>query len=90
MAAGKEPARSETSTLLNSGGEYLALWFVRQARRRGLFLRSRGCRAALAGQAFMHVVTYVMVIGVVGLVLLMPLAGELGKRSTSLAAQAAG
>jgi hypothetical protein len=52
VAVGQEPARSETSTLLNFGGEYLAPWPVRHAGRRGLFLRSRGRRAALAGQAF--------------------------------------
>ena len=38
----------------------------------------------VAGQNFgMDVVTYLMVIAVVGLVVLMPLAGELGKRRAS-------
>jgi predicted Na+-dependent transporter len=50
----------------------------------GLGTGQRNISAALvvAGQNFdMDVVTYLMVIAVVGLVVLMPLAGELGKRS---------
>ena len=50
----------------------------------GLGTAQRNISAALvvAGQNFdMDVVTYLMVIAVVGLVVLMPLAGELGKRS---------
>jgi hypothetical protein len=35
----------------------------------------------------MDVVTYLMVISIVGLVVLMPLAGELGKRSKSTPVQ---
>ena len=50
----------------------------------GLGTGQRNISAALvvAGQNFsMDVVTYLMVIAVVGLVILMPLAGELGKRA---------
>jgi BASS family bile acid:Na+ symporter len=52
----------------------------------GLGSGQRNISAALvvAGQNFgMEVVTYLMVIAVVGLVVLMPLAGELGKRAKS-------
>ncbi len=52
----------------------------------GLGTGQRNISAALvvAGQNFdMDVVTYLMVIAVVGLVVLMPLAGELGKRAAS-------
>jgi BASS family bile acid:Na+ symporter len=52
----------------------------------GLGAGQRNISAALvvAGQNFdMDVVTYLMVVAVVGLVVLMPLAGELGKRSKS-------
>jgi BASS family bile acid:Na+ symporter len=52
----------------------------------GLGTGQRNISAALvvAGQNFdMDVVTYLMVIAVVGLVVLMPLAGELGKRAKS-------
>ena len=52
---------------------------------RGLGAGQRNISAALivAGQNFdMDVVTYLMVFAVVGLVVLMPLAGELGKRAT--------
>jgi predicted Na+-dependent transporter len=50
----------------------------------GLGTGQRNISAALvvAGQNFsMDVVTYLMVVAVVGLVVLMPLAGELGKRA---------
>ena len=50
----------------------------------GLGTGQRNISAALvvAGQNFgMDVVTYLMVIAVIGLVVLMPLAGELGKRA---------
>jgi BASS family bile acid:Na+ symporter len=53
----------------------------------GLGSGQRNISAALvvAGQNFgMDVVTYLMVIAVVGLVVLMPLAGELGKRRASI------
>jgi BASS family bile acid:Na+ symporter len=56
----------------------------------GLGAGQRNISAALvvAGQNFdMDVITYLMVISVVGLVILMPLAGELGKRSKSAPAQ---
>ena len=49
----------------------------------GLGTGQRNISAALvvAGQNFgLDVITYLMVISVVGLVVLMPLAGELGKR----------
>jgi BASS family bile acid:Na+ symporter len=58
----------------------------------GLGTGQRNISAALvvAGQNFdMDVVTYLMVIAVVGLVVLMPLAGELGKRAAARAPQAA-
>jgi BASS family bile acid:Na+ symporter len=54
----------------------------------GLGTGQRNISAALvvAGQNFgMEVVTYLMVIAVLGLVILMPLAGELGKRAKSTA-----
>jgi BASS family bile acid:Na+ symporter len=54
----------------------------------GLGTGQRNISAALivAGQNFgMDVITYLMVISVVGLVILMPLAGELGKRQTKAA-----
>jgi BASS family bile acid:Na+ symporter len=57
----------------------------------GLGTGQRNISAALvvAGQNFdMDVVTYLMVIAVVGLVILMPLAGELGKRAASASAEA--
>ena len=50
----------------------------------------RNISAALvvAGQNFgIDVVTYLMVIAVIGLVILMPLAGELGKRAKSNASE---
>jgi BASS family bile acid:Na+ symporter len=56
----------------------------------GLGTGQRNISAALvvAGQSFgIDVITYLMVIAVVGLVVLMPLAGELGKRSKSAPAQ---
>jgi BASS family bile acid:Na+ symporter len=56
----------------------------------GLGAGQRNISAALvvAGQSFgMDVVTYLMVISIVGLVVLMPLAGELGKRSKSASDQ---
>ena len=59
----------------------------------GLGTGQRNISAALvvAGQNFdLDVITYLMVISVVGLVILMPLAGELGKRAASPAAEAAG
>ncbi|MEA3438940.1 MAG: bile acid:sodium symporter [Chloroflexota bacterium] len=52
----------------------------------GLGAGQRNISAALvvAGQNFdMDVITYLMVIAIIGLVILMPLAGELGKRSKS-------
>jgi BASS family bile acid:Na+ symporter len=58
----------------------------------GLGTGQRNISAALvvAGQNFdMDVVTYLMVIAVVGLVILMPLAGELGKRAAAPASEAA-
>ncbi len=54
----------------------------------GLGTGQRNIAAALvvAGQNFdMDVVTYLMVISVIGLVILMPLAGELGKRAKGVA-----
>ncbi len=56
----------------------------------GLGAGQRNISAALvvAGQSFgMDVITYLMVISMVGLVVLMPLAGELGKRSKSASDQ---
>lgn len=56
----------------------------------GLGTGQRNISAALvvAGQNFdMDVVTYLMVIAVVGLVVLMPLAGELGKRAKAAATE---
>lgn len=56
----------------------------------GLGTGQRNISAALvvAGQSFgMDVITYLMVIAVVGLVVLMPLAGELGKRTKSTSAE---
>lgn len=58
----------------------------------GLGTAQRNISAALvvAAQNFdMDVVTYLMVISVIGLVVLMPTAGELGKRGASLSAEAA-
>ena len=52
----------------------------------GLGTAQRNIAAALvvAGQNFdTSVLTYLMVIAVIGLVLLMPMAGELGKRAAS-------
>lgn len=59
----------------------------------GLGTAQRNISAALvvAGQNFgPDVITYLMVIAVIGLVILMPLAGELGKRAQTQAAVAAG
>lgn len=56
----------------------------------GLGAGQRNISAALvvAGQNFgMDVITYLMVIAVIGLVILMPLAGELGKRAKATAAE---
>jgi hypothetical protein len=56
----------------------------------GLGAGQRNISAALvvAGQNFgMDVITYLMVIAVVGLVVLMPLAGELGKRAKPTSAK---
>ena len=56
----------------------------------GLGAGQRNISAALvvAGQNFdMDVVTYLIVISVVGLVILMPLAGELGKRAGNASAE---
>ena len=56
----------------------------------GLGAGQRNISAALvvAGQNFgMDVITYLMVIAVIGLVILMPLAGELGKRAKAAAAK---
>jgi BASS family bile acid:Na+ symporter len=56
----------------------------------GLGTGQRNISAALvvAGQNFdLDVITYLMVISVVGLVILMPLAGELGKRATAAATE---
>ena len=58
----------------------------------GLGTGQRNISAALvvAAQNFdTNVITYLMVIAVIGLVVLMPLAGELGKRSASPASEAA-
>jgi BASS family bile acid:Na+ symporter len=58
----------------------------------GLGTGQRNISAALvvAGQNFgMEVITYLMVIAVIGLVILMPAAGELGKRATAAAEDAA-
>ena len=59
----------------------------------GLGTAQRNISAALvvAGQNFdLDVITYLMVIAVIGLVVLMPTAGELGKRAKAKAAEAAG
>jgi len=59
----------------------------------GLGAGQRNISAALvvAGQNFeLDVITYLMVISVVGLVILMPLAGELGKRARGTATDASG
>jgi BASS family bile acid:Na+ symporter len=59
----------------------------------GLGTAQRNISAALvvAAQNFdTNVITYLMVIAVIGLVVLMPTAGELGKRAASPATEAAG
>ena len=58
----------------------------------GLGTAQRNISAALvvAGQNFdLDVITYLMVIAVIGLVVLMPAAGELGKRAKAAATEAA-
>jgi BASS family bile acid:Na+ symporter len=59
----------------------------------GLGTAQRNISAALvvAAQNFdTNVITYLMVIAIIGLVILMPLAGELGKRAAAPATEAAG